>query len=54
MPVFRMKRGPEVMRVIDKLEKQGKHAVLLELGPGRTDRSGDKIPGLNLGRGPDR
>jgi histidyl-tRNA synthetase len=41
-------RGPEVMRVIDKLEKQGKHAVLLELGPGRTDRSGDVIPGLNL------
>ncbi len=41
-------RGPEVMRVIDKLEKQGKHAVLLELGPGRTDKSGDVIPGLNL------
>ncbi|PWB75932.1 histidine--tRNA ligase [candidate division GN15 bacterium] len=43
-------RGPEVMRVIDKLEKQGKDAVLLELGPGREDKSGDKIPGLNLGR----
>jgi histidyl-tRNA synthetase len=41
-------RGPEVMRVIDKLEKQGKPAVLLELGPGRTDRSGDVIPGLSL------
>ena len=40
--------GPDVMRVIDKLEKQGKEAVLLELGPGRTDSSGDKIPGLNL------
>lgn len=41
-------RGPEVMRVIDKLEKQGKEAVLLELGPGRIDSSGDKIPGLKL------
>jgi histidyl-tRNA synthetase len=41
-------RGPEVMRVIDKLEKQGKEAVLLELGPGRIDVSGDKIAGLNL------
>ena len=41
-------RGPEVMRVIDKLEKQGKEAVLLELGPGRTDKSGDKIAGLGL------
>jgi histidyl-tRNA synthetase len=36
------------MRVIDKLEKQGKEAVLLELGPGRIDVSGDKIPGLKL------
>ncbi|MCB2201822.1 histidine--tRNA ligase [bacterium] len=41
-------RGPDVLRVIDKLEKQGKEAVLLELGPGRTDSSGDKIPGLEL------
>ncbi len=41
-------RGADVMRVIDKLEKQGKQAVLLELGPGRTDASGDKIAGLNL------
>jgi histidyl-tRNA synthetase len=41
-------RGADVMRVIDKLEKQGKQSVLLELGPGRTDRSGDKIPGLEL------
>jgi histidyl-tRNA synthetase len=43
-----IERGADVMRVIDKLEKQGKQAVLLELGPGRTDRSGDKIPGLDL------
>ncbi len=41
-------KGMDVFRVIDKLEKQGKEAVLLELGPGRTDKSGDKIPGLNL------
>ncbi len=40
--------GPDVFRVIDKLEKQGREAVLLELGPGRTDQSGDKIAGLNL------
>ncbi len=41
-------RGPDVMRVIDKLEKQGKEAVLKELGPGRIDASGDKITGLAL------
>lgn len=38
----------DVFRVIDKLEKQGIEAVRLELGPGRTDQSGDKIAGLNL------
>jgi len=43
-------QGPDVMRVIDKLEKQGREAVLLELGPGRTDKSGDKIPGLGLSK----
>ncbi len=41
-------KAPDVFRVIDKLEKQGKDAVIAELGPGRTDQSGDKIPGLNL------
>lgn len=41
-------RGPDVMRVIDKLEKQGIEAVVAELGPGRTDSSGDKITGLKL------
>lgn len=41
-------QGPDVMRVIDKLEKQGREAVIEELGPGRTDKSGDKIPGVNL------
>jgi histidyl-tRNA synthetase len=41
-------KATDVFRVIDKLEKQGKDAVLMELGPGRTDKSGDKIPGLNL------
>lgn len=41
-------RLQDVFRVIDKLEKQGRDAVALELGPGRTDKSGDKILGLNL------
>jgi len=41
-------KGLEVMRVIDKLERQGREAVLLELGPGRIDKSGDKIKGLEL------
>jgi histidyl-tRNA synthetase len=41
-------RVTDVFRVIDKLEKQGKEAVILELGPGRIDKSGDKINGLNL------
>ncbi len=40
--------GPDVMRVIDKLERQGRDAVMLELGPGRVDKSGDEIPGLGL------
>ncbi len=41
-------QGPDVMRIIDKLEKQGRENVLLELGEGRVDKSGDKIPGLHL------
>lgn len=41
-------QGPDVMRVIDKLEKQGRAAVIEELGDGRIDQSGDKIPGLRL------
>ncbi|MDF1544051.1 MAG: histidine--tRNA ligase [bacterium] len=41
-------RGGDVMRIVDKLEKQGREAVIQELGPGRTDKSGDKIPGLGL------
>lgn len=41
-------KAQDVMRVVDKLEKQGREAVLLELGPGRTDKSGDKIPGVEL------
>ncbi|MEA1981837.1 MAG: histidine--tRNA ligase, partial [candidate division Zixibacteria bacterium] len=40
--------GKDVMRVIDKLDKQGRKAVLLELGAGRVDQSGDKIKGLNI------
>ncbi len=41
-------QGGDVMRIIDKLEKQGREAVILELGPGRTDKSGDKIVGLGI------
>lgn len=41
-------RAQDVMRVIDKLEKQGRQAVIDELGPGRTDKSGDRIAGLAL------
>jgi histidyl-tRNA synthetase len=38
----------DVMRVVDKLEKQGQKAVIEELGEGRVDKSGDRIRGLNL------
>lgn len=41
-------RGPDVMRVLDKFEKQGKDAVLQELDKGRIDDSGAKIPGLEF------
>ncbi|MFH2037536.1 MAG: histidine--tRNA ligase [Candidatus Zixiibacteriota bacterium] len=41
-------KATDVFRVIDKLDKQGKDAVIEELGPGRTDQSGDRILGLNL------
>jgi histidyl-tRNA synthetase len=41
-------RGPDVMRVLDKFEKQGQQAVLEELASGRVDESGAKISGLNL------
>ncbi len=44
-------RGPDVMRVLDKYEKQGTGAVLAELGPGRKDESGADIPGLRLESG---
>ncbi len=37
-----------VFRILDKLDKQGLESVLEELGPGRTDQSGDKIKGLGL------
>jgi histidyl-tRNA synthetase len=40
--------GPDVFRVLDKLDKAGRENVLLELGPGRVDQSGDPIPGLGL------
>jgi histidyl-tRNA synthetase len=38
----------QLFRVLDKLDKQGLKNVILELGPGRTDDSGDKIAGLGL------
>jgi histidyl-tRNA synthetase len=44
-------RGPEVMRVLDKFEKQGAKAVLAELSSGRKDESGADIPGLGLAGG---
>jgi histidyl-tRNA synthetase len=40
--------GPDVFRVLDKLDKAGRKNVILELGPGRVDQSGDPIPGLGL------
>lgn len=40
--------GNPVFRILDKLDKQGKAAVLLELGEGRVDASGAKIRGLGL------
>ena len=42
------KQGPDVFRVLDKLEKIGLENVRLELTEGRTDKSGDTIPGLGL------
>ncbi len=41
-------KSSDVMRVIDKLDKQGRDAVILELGAGRVDVSGDKIKGVEL------
>ncbi len=38
----------DVLRVIDKLDKQGRDAVIQELGQGRIDVSGDKIKGVEL------
>jgi histidyl-tRNA synthetase len=35
--------------VIDKLDKFDRQRIRLELGPGLTDQSGDRIPGLGLG-----
>ncbi len=41
-------RGPDVFRVLDKLEKIGPEKVRKELTTGYTDESGDPIPGLGL------
>ena len=40
--------APMLCGVIDKLEKQGRDAVIAELGEGRVDSSGDKIRGVGL------
>ena len=39
----------DVFRVLDKLDKIGLEGVAAELTSGRTDASGDKVPGLGLG-----
>jgi histidyl-tRNA synthetase len=41
-------RGPDVMRVLDKLQRIGLDNVLAELSGGRSDDSGDRIEGLYL------
>jgi len=44
-------RGPNVFRVLDKLEKIGAKKLRLELTTGYEDESGDRIPGLGLESG---
>ncbi|MBM2840674.1 MAG: histidyl-tRNA synthetase [Bacteroidetes bacterium] len=44
------KMSHKVFRVLDKLEKIGLDGIAQELNRGRVDASGDKIPGLGLGR----
>ena len=41
-------RSMDTMRVLDKFDKIGLEDLLRELGPGRTDASGDRIRGLGL------
>jgi histidyl-tRNA synthetase len=41
-------RCQSTMRVMDKFDKIGLKEMLFEMGAGRTDRSGDKIRGLEL------
>ena len=40
--------GGDIMRVLDKYDKIGRDGIAGELGPGRTDSSGARIPGLAL------
>ncbi len=40
-----------VFRVLDKLDKIGQEGIFAELTGGRTDASGDRIPGLGIERG---
>jgi histidyl-tRNA synthetase len=41
-------QGRDIYRVIDKLDKYDRERIRMELGPGLTDASGDRIPGLGL------
>jgi len=41
-------QAPDMFRILDKLDKQGREAVIAELGAGRVDQSGDEIKGMNL------
>ncbi len=45
-----VERQKHVLRVIDKLSRIGIEGVRKELGEGRTDESGDKIPGVHLNK----
>lgn len=45
-------READVLRVLDKYDRIGIDGVKLELGKGRIDTSGDKIPGLMLDDAP--
>lgn len=42
------RRGPDVFRVLDKLDKLGAEKVRLELTTGYKDESGSPVPGLGL------
>ncbi|MCV6597137.1 MAG: histidine--tRNA ligase, partial [Mangrovicoccus sp.] len=41
-------KSDDILRTLDKFDKVGTQGIRQLLGPGRTDASGAKIPGLNL------